>query len=234
MSKKTISRIAIVLAVVGLAVAFKALGLGHYLTLQYIKESQAGVAELYAANRISVLASFMGIYIAVTSLSLPGATIMTLTAGALFGFTTGIIAVSFASTIGATIACVVSRYLLRDWVQDKFGEKLKVINKGIEDEGAFYLFTLRLIPAFPFWLINLVMGLTHMRLVKFFLVSQLGMLAGTMVYVNAGKELAKIDSLAGIRSPGLIASFVALGVFPLVIKKLMAMYKSKKARPAQE
>ncbi len=135
--------------------------------------------------------------------------------------------VSFASTIGATLACLVARFLLREWVQNKFGGKLKTINEGIEKEGAFYLFSLRLVPIFPFFVINLLMGLTRMRLFIFFWVSQIGMLAGTMVYVNAGKELAKIDSLSGILSPGVLASFVVLCLFPITVKKLLALYKSK-------
>ena len=169
----------------------------------------------------------MGIYILITALSLPGAAVMTLAGGALLGFWLGTLAASLASTIGATLACFVSRYVLRDWVQGKFGDKLAAINRGIEKEGKFYLFTLRLIPIFPFFVINLVMGLTTISLVTFYWVSQLGMLPGTMVYVNAGKELARIDSLSGILSPGLIFSFVLLGLFPLVVKKLMGWYKSK-------
>ncbi len=172
----------------------------------------------------------MAIYILVTSLSLPGAAVMTLLGGALFGLGVGTIVVSFASTIGATFACFVSRYLLQNWVQGKFGDKLKTVNEGVEKEGLFYLFTLRLIPVFPFWMINLVMGLTKMRLRTFYWVSQLGMLPGTMVYVNAGKELAKIDSLKGILSPGLIISFVILGLFPITVKKLMALYKSRRIK----
>jgi uncharacterized membrane protein YdjX (TVP38/TMEM64 family) len=158
---------------------------------------------------------------------LPGAAILTLAGGALFGLVAGTLIVSFASTIGATLACTVSRFVLRDWIQGKFGERLKTVNAGFEKEGAFYLFTVRLIPVFPFWLINLVMGLTKMRLITFYWVSQLGMLAGTIVYVNAGKELAKIDSLAGILSPTLILSFVLLGLFPLITKKLLSVYKKK-------
>ena len=170
----------------------------------------------------------MLIYILVTSLSLPGAAVMTLAGGAFFGLVVGTVVVSFASTIGATLACFVSRFILRDWIQSRFGEKLKTVNEGVEKEGAFYLFTVRLIPVFPFWLINLVMGLTSMKLVTFYWVSQLGMLAGTIVFVNAGKELAKIDSLSGILSPTLIMSFVLLGLFPIITKKAIAFYKSKK------
>lgn len=162
-------------------------------------------------------------------MSLPGAVVLTIVGGALFGFLTGTLIVSFASTIGATLACFVARFLLRDWVQGKFGDKIVKINEGIGKEGAFYLFTLRLIPVFPFWIINLVMGLTRMRLWTFYWVSQLGMLAGTMVYINAGKELARIDSLKGILSPGLLISFALLGIFPIAVKKLLTLYKKRRS-----
>ncbi len=231
MLNKTITkRIVVVTVVVGLVVLFKVLGLGQYFTLTYVKASQEKFAAVYADHRLMVIIAYMVSYILVTSLSLPGAAVMTLAGGALFGLLTGTIVVSFASTIGATLACFVSRSVLRDWVQNKFADKLKTVNDGIEKEGAFYLFTLRLIPVFPFWLINLVMGLTKMPLKTFYPVSQVGMLPGTIVYVNAGKELAKIDSLSGILSPGLILSFVLLGLFPIITKKLLAFYQSKKLR----
>ncbi|MEJ2696489.1 MAG: TVP38/TMEM64 family protein [Candidatus Sulfobium sp.] len=174
----------------------------------------------------------MGAYILVTSLSLPGAAALTIAGGALFGLWTGTIVVSFASSIGATLACFAARFVLRDWVQSRFGEKLKRVNEGIEREGAFYLFTLRLVPVFPFWLINLVMGLTRMPLRRFYWVSQLGMIPGTIVYVNAGKELGQIESLSGIFSPGLIISFALLGIFPIAAKKTVALLRSKKNRQA--
>lgn len=222
-------------AVVGLIVlgifAFRYFELGQYLSLDYLKASQEKFHQLYQSRRFAVIAAYMGIYIAVTALSLPGAAVLTLAGGGLFGLVVGTIAVSFASTIGATLACAVSRFLLQDWVQGKFGDRLATINEGIEKEGAFYLFSLRLVPVFPFFVINLLMGLTKMRLFTFFWVSQIGMLAGTIVYVNAGKELAKIDSLSGILSPGVLVSFAALGLFPITVKKLLALYKrsSKKA-----
>ncbi len=223
-----IKKIVIVLVIIGLIAAFKIFGLGDYLSLAYIKESQQNFQELYANNRVAVIAGYMLIYVIVTAMSLPGAAVMTLAGGAVFGFITGLVAVSFASTIGATMACFVSRFILRDWVQGKIGDKLKTVNEGVEKEGAFYLFTLRLIPVFPFWLINLGMGLTKMPLKTFYWVSQIGMLAGTAVYVNAGKELGKIDSLSGILSPALIASFVLLGIFPIAAKRAIAFYKKKK------
>ncbi len=229
MNKKIAKKIAVITAVVLLAAIFKVLGLEQYFTLSYVKSSQAKLAALYADHRLMVISAYIVIYILVTSLSLPGAAIMTLAGGALFGLLIGTIVVSFASTIGATLACFVSRFVLRDWVQERFEDRLKEVNEGIAREGSFYLFTLRLIPIFPFWLINLVMGLTKMPLRTFYWVSQAGMLAGTIVYVNAGKELAKIRSISGILSPGLIISFVLLGLFPIVTKKLLSLYKSKKA-----
>jgi len=212
MDKKITQRVLIILALVAVVVAFKFLGLGQYLTLSYLKESQAYFAGLYVDHQVLVIIVYMVIYIVVTALSLPGAAVLTLAGGGLF----------------ATLACFVSRFLLREWVQNKFMDKLHSINKGIEEEGALYLFSLRLVPIFPFFVINLVMGLTSMRLVTFYWVSQLGMLAGTMVYVNAGKELAKIESVSGILSPGLIISFVILGLFPIAVKKLLAWYKARR------
>ena len=228
MKKEHINKIVIVVVIIGVIAAFKVFNLGEYLSLSYIKESQEKFQILYSENHAAVIAAFALIYILVTSLSLPGAAVMTIAAGALFGLIVGTVVVSFASTTGATIACFVSRFILRDWIQGKFGERLKTVNEGIEKEGAFYLFTVRLIPVFPFWLINLVMGLTKMRMMTFSWVSQVGMLAGTIVYVNAGKELAKIESLSGILSPTLILSFVLLGLFPILAKKSIAFYKSKK------
>ena len=229
MNKHIAKRLVVLAVVVGVLVVFKILGLEQYFTLSYVKASQEKFAALYVNHGLMVIAAYMMIYILVTSLSLPGAAIMTLAGGALFGLLIGTIVVSFASTIGATLACFVSRFVLRDWVQERFGDKLKEVNEGIAREGSFYLFTLRLIPIFPFWLINLVMGLTKMPLRTFYWVSQVGMLAGTIVYVNAGKELAKINSISGILSPGLIISFVLLGLFPIATKKLLSLYKSKKA-----
>jgi uncharacterized membrane protein YdjX (TVP38/TMEM64 family) len=228
MNMKILKKILVAAVIIGVIVAFRIFNLGEYFSLSYIKESLNNFEFLYAEHRVPVIAAYMAIYIIVTSLSLPGAAVMTLAGGALFGLLTGTIIVSFASTIGATLACFVSRFILRDWVQTRYGEKLKTINEGIEKEGAFYLFTLRLIPVFPFWLINLLMGLTKMPLRTFYWVSQVGMLAGTIVYVNAGRELAKIDSLTGILSPGLFLSFVLLGLFPVTAKKLVNLYKSRK------
>ncbi len=216
----------LVLIAIGIVV-FRYYDLGQYLKLEYIKSSQDKFHALYLLHRFSVIAAYMGIYITVAALSLPGAAVLTLAGGGLFGLAVGTVAVSFASTIGATLACLFSRFLLREWVQNKFGDKLVTINDGIEKEGAFYLFSLRLVPIFPFFVINLLMGLTRMRLFTFFWVSQIGMLAGTIVYVNAGKELAKINSLSGILSPGVLISFAVLGLFPIIMTKLLALYKRK-------
>jgi uncharacterized membrane protein YdjX (TVP38/TMEM64 family) len=228
---KVAQKVVIVAVIVVLVVVFYYFDLGRYFTLSYLKESQAAFAELYAQNVVLVLGTYMVLYIIATALSLPGAAALTIGGGALFGLMVGTVIVSFASTIGATLACFFARFLFRDWVQNKFGNKLEMINRGIDEEGTFYLFTLRLIPVFPFFMINLVMGLTKMPLLTFYWVSQVGMLAGTIVYVNAGKELAKIDSLAGIMSPSLIISFVILGIFPLTVKKLMGWYREKKGKP---
>jgi len=223
-------RIFIAILIIGCVGVFFIFDLNQYLTLSYFKESRYKFILFYSENRILTIAIYMILYIFVTALSLPGAAVLTLAGGALFGFFTGLAAVSFASSIGATIACFVSRYILRGWVEEKFGDKLTAINSGIEKEGIFYLFMLRLIPVFPFFVINLLMGLTRIKLVTFYWVSQIGMLAGTAVYINAGKEIAKIDSLSGIFTPGLIISFAILGVFPLSVKKIINWYKIKSGK----
>jgi uncharacterized membrane protein YdjX (TVP38/TMEM64 family) len=228
MGRKHLKKIVVLLLIFITVAAFKIFHLDQYLTLSFMKSSHHRFTALYEQHRIPVIAAYMAVYVLVTSFSLPGAVILTLVGGALFGLLAGTFIVSFASTIGATLACVVSRFMLRDWVQSKFCQRLRTVNEGVEREGAFYLFTLRLIPIFPFWLINLVMGLTRMPVRTFYWVSQIGMLPGTLVYVNAGKELAKIDSLSGVLSPGLIVSFVLLGLFPIVTKKVLALYSSRK------
>lgn len=210
----------ILLLVVGITLFF-GFGLDHYLTLEALKASYSKFASLQAQSPGWVAAGFFVMYVIVTALSLPGAAIMTLAGGALFGLWGGVILVSFASSIGATAAFLVSRYVFRDSVQRRFGDRLHAINDGMEKEGALYLFTLRLVPAFPFFLVNLLMGLTSIRTVTFYWVSQVGMLAGTLVYVNAGTQLAQINSLSGIVSPGLLLSFVLLGVFPLIAKRII-------------
>ena len=216
------------LVLVLLVVVFFAFDLGRFFSLAYIKQQQAALAAHYAAAPGLVIGAFFLIYVAVTALSLPGAAIMTLAGGAIFGLVLGTVIVSFASSLGATLSMLAARYLLRDSVQGKFGNKLADINKGVEKEGGFYLFTLRLVPLFPFFAVNLLMGLTKMKTWTFYWVSQLGMLAGTLAYVNAGTEIGKIESLKSILSPGLIGSFVLLGLFPLIAKKIVDMVKARK------
>ena len=220
---------ALLLAALGAAVvAFFALDLGRFFSLEYIKSAQTSFAALYAQEPLVVIAAFFAAYVAVTALSLPGAAIMTLLAGAVFGLLVGTVIVSFASSIGATLAMLFARYVLRDSVKARFGARLADIDKGVEREGAFYLFTLRLVPVFPFFVINLLMGLTKMKAATFYIVSQIGMLAGTLVYVYAGTQLAQISSLKGIISPGLAGALVLLGVFPLVAKKVVDAVKARR------
>jgi len=230
MKAKTIKKIIIVIVILSLIVAFKVFDLGQYLSFSYLKESRDILIALYEEHTAIVIAAYFIIYVLTTSLSLPGASPLTIVGGAIMGFWVATLVVSFASTIGATLACFFSRFLLRDWVQNKIGERIKKVNEGIEKEGSFYLFTLRLIPLFPFWMINLAMGLTKMPLKRYYWVSQIGMLPGTMVYVNAGKELGKIDSPSGILSPSLIISFALIGIFPIVVKKLVGLYRARREK----
>ena len=208
-------------------VAFFAFDLGRFLSLDQLKQSQAAFAELQARSPLLVALAYFAVYVAATALSVPGATIITLAGGAVFGLFWGTVLVSFASSIGATLAFLVSRFVLRDSIQARFGGRLAEINKGIEKDGAFYLFTLRLIPVVPFFVINLVMGLTSMKARTFYWVSQLGMFAGTLVYVNAGTQLARLDSLKGILSPALLGSFVLLGLFPLIARWIVAAVRKR-------
>lgn len=213
------------------------IGAGYYLTKDYlsfevIKEGQGQFVGYYEDNRALVLGGFFIGYVAVTALSLPGALIMTLAAGALFGVVVGTLLVSFASSIGATLAFLVARYLVGDSLQRKYAAQLATFNEQIEKEGAFYLFALRLIPVFPFFLINILMALTKIKASTFYWVSQLGMLVGTIVYVNAGTQIAKISSPGDIASPALIGSFVLLGIVPLVAKKVVGMVRARRGLPA--
>ena len=219
----------LILAVIAvLMIAFFAFDLGQYLALDALKQQQAAINALYERNPLEAIAVFFVLYVAVTGLSLPGATILTLASGAFFGLVSGTVIVSFASTLGATIAMLVSRLLLRDWVQSRYSGSLKKINQGLQRDGGFYLFTLRLVPVVPFFVINLALGVTKIRVITFAWVSQLGMLAGTIVFVNAGTQLAAIDSLQGILSPTLIGSFVLLGLFPWIARIFVASIKARK------
>jgi len=232
--KSRATKFSLIAVIVLLIMAFFIFDLGQYLTLEYLKSQQQVFNDYYQQNRLLTLGIYFVIYIVVTALSLPGAAVMTLAGGALFGFWAALVVVSFASTIGATCAFLVSRFLLRDWVQSKFGDKLKAINEGVEKEGAFYLFSLRLVPLFPFFVINLVMGLTPLKTSLFYIVSQVGMFAGTIVYVNAGTQLGQLESAAGILSPGILFSFVLLGIFPLVAKKILGIFQARKVYAGQQ
>jgi pyruvate/2-oxoglutarate dehydrogenase complex dihydrolipoamide dehydrogenase (E3) component/uncharacterized membrane protein YdjX (TVP38/TMEM64 family) len=218
----------VLLLLLALAIAaFVALDLGRYLSFEQLKASQASFAQLHAEQPLTVAAVYFLIYVLATALSIPGAVVITLAGGAIFGLWQGLLIVSFASTVGATLAFLASRFLLRDWVEARFGQRLADIHLGVDREGGFYLFTLRLIPVVPFFLINLLMGLTRMKVWTYYWVSQIGMLAGTAVYVNAGTQLAQLDSVKGILSPALLGSFVLLGLFPLIARRIVAAVQKR-------
>ena len=224
----SIKKLALVLLLALAICLYFALDLGQYLNLATLKAQQQTIEAFRAANPALAISGYFVLYVLATALSLPGATLLTLAGGAIFGFGLGLLIISFASTIGATLAFVISRYLLRDWVTQRFGQRLKSIDEGIAREGAFYLFTLRLVPIFPFFLINLLLGLTAMKARTFYWVSQLGMFAGTIVYVNAGTQLGKLESLSGIVSPALLGSFALLGVFPLIARKIVERVRANR------
>ena len=227
MSNKLI-KILLVFLIILVLFAINVLDLNAYLTFDYLKSSKGQILEFYSQNQVLALVAYFLIYIFVTALSIPGAAVLTLAGGAVFGFFLGTLVVSFASTIGASLAFLISRFVLQDYVQSTFSSKIKVINRGIEKQGALYLLTLRLVPIIPFFVINLALGLTRMKLTTFFVVSQLGMLLGTMVYVNAGTQLGQLNSLTGIMSPGLIFSFMLLGIFPLLAKRLITWLEARR------
>ena len=218
-----------ILALIAAALAaFFALDLDRFLSFEVLKAARGDVVAMRDAFPVLFSLGFFAAYVGVTALSLPGAAVMTLAGGAIFGLGWGLVLVSFASTIGATAAFIIARFVARDAVQKRYRQRLATINKGVEREGGFYLFTLRLVPVFPFFLINIVMALTPMRTRTFYWVSQLGMLPGTAVYVNAGTQLGQLDGVGGILSPGLIGSFVLLGVFPLIAKKIVDWVKARR------
>ena len=223
--KSKIVVLAVFAAVIG---AFFYFDLGSYLTLEGFKARQSMLTAYVTENPWQSALAFFAVYVAVAATSFPGAAILTLVGGAIFGFWFGLVIVSFASSVGATLAFLSSRFLLRDWVQGKFGDRLKSINEGVAKDGPFYLFALRLVPLFPFFVVNLVMGLTPIKTWPFYWVSQLGMLAGTAVFVNAGTQLAQLTSLKGILSPAILGSFVLLGIFPIIAKKILDVLKGRK------
>ncbi|WP_339845826.1 FAD-dependent oxidoreductase [uncultured Halopseudomonas sp.] len=231
-------KIIVLLVIAALVAGFFLFDLNQYFSLEEIKAQQATLNAQVSANPWLAGGIFFAIYVLVTALSLPGAALMTLLGGALFGIGWGLLIVSFASTLGATLAMLISRFLLRDWVQERFGSKLKPINRGMEREGSFYLFALRLVPAFPFFVINLAMGLTRIKVGSYWIVSQIGMLPGTLVFVNAGRQLGELESLGGILSVDLIGAFVLLGLFPLIARKILDLVKARRVytgwtKPAQ-
>ena len=224
-----IKKIVFVSLIAVAVMTFFALGFNEYLSLEGVKQLQVDLASWRADRPVLLAMSLFSSYVLIAALSLPGAAVMTLLVGAIFGLGWGLLITSFASSIGATLAFLMTRYVLRDTIQRRFGERLKSINDGVTREGSFYLFSLRLVPVFPFFLINMLMALTPIKLRQFYWVSQLGMLPGTLVYVNAGSQLSELTSLSGILSPSLLFSFVLLGVFPLVAKKALAWLSVKKA-----
>jgi len=216
----------VILLFAALVISFFVFDLNSFISLENLKEQKTELTSWYIDNPVIAGGAFAIIYTLVTALSLPGAVIMSLAGGAIFGLFWGTIIISFASTIGATLAFLLARFLFKDWIQEKFSKKLKTINDGIEKEGGFYLFTLRLVPLFPFFIINLVMALTPIKTWTFYWVSQVGMFAGTIVFINAGTQLGQIESLKGILSPSIIASFALLGIFPLIAKKIITSIKN--------
>jgi pyruvate/2-oxoglutarate dehydrogenase complex dihydrolipoamide dehydrogenase (E3) component/uncharacterized membrane protein YdjX (TVP38/TMEM64 family) len=219
----TKTRVLVLASIVALIAAFIAFDLGHYITLDYFKSQQAAINDVYIAHPLRTAAIFFAVYVTVAALSIPGAAVMTLVAGTIFGLLWGTVIVSFASSLGATLAFLASRFVLRDWVQEKYGDKLRPINAGVEEEGTFYLFGLRLVIGFPFFVINLVMGLTPIKTWTFYWVSQIGMLAGTVVYVYAGTKLGEFTV-----SIGLIVALALLGFFPLLAKKVLGTLRARK------
>ncbi|KMP12528.1 dihydrolipoamide dehydrogenase [Candidatus Nitromaritima sp. SCGC AAA799-A02] len=222
----------ILLALVGLGIAlFYVFDLGQYLSLESLKANRDRLDSVYRENALGMVLGFIGIYFVVVALSLPGATILTLTGGAIFGSVTGALIVNVGATLGATAAFLVARFILRDWVERKFGDKLEPINKGFSENAISYLLFLRLVPLFPFFLVNLVSGLTKVRLPVYFFGTMFGILPGSLVYANAGSNLARIDSLSDIASPGVLFALILLGVFAL-IPTLYHRYKNKKIQPS--
>lgn len=211
-----------------IAVSFFYFRLDQYLNFDFIKSHSQNLIDFYKQHPIATMALFFSVYVLVSIMALPGAAILTIVSGYLFGLFLGVAIVSLASTIGATCSFLISRFLFRDWIQSRWGSKLAVINKGVQKDGNFYLLSLRLIPAFPFFLVNLLMGLTPFKVMPFALVSQLGMLPATIIYVNVGTHFSQIDSLQGILSFKIIASFLLLASFPWIVKSALLFYKKTK------
>ena len=222
------------LGVLAAVALFFALDLQRFLSLAAVQGSLGSLREAYAEHGPLMVGGYFLCYVLMAALSLPGATVLTLGGAAVFGFWTTLVLVSFASTIGATLACALSRTLFRETVTKRLGPRLAAVDAGLAREGAFYLFTLRLVPLFPFFVVNAVMGLTAVPLSTFYLVSQIGMLPGTAVYVNAGTRLGELTSLSGIVSPGLLVSFALLGVFPLAARRAVDAVRRKRAEKSAQ
>ena len=221
-------KLPVVLFALSLIAAYFVFDIGQYLSLEFLQAKHQSLSEYATENRISSIAIYFLIYVVAAVMSLPGISLLTIGAGAIFGFTTGVILVSFASAIGATLAFLLARYLFKDVVQSKFSSQLQTINTGVENEGAFYLFTMRLIPLIPYFLINLLMGLTSIKTSLFYIVSQAGMLPVTAIFTYSGNQLSQIKTLEDILSPSLLFAFALLGIFPIAAKKLIDFYKRKK------
>ena len=226
MSRK---QLLIVLAVVALVALFFLADLGRFLTLEYLQTSRAAIVAQVEAQPIAASAIYFAVYVLVTALSLPGAAVMSLAGGAVFGLVWGMVLVSFASSVGATLAFLISRSLLHEWVRKRFGEYLEGIDRGFEKEGNFYLFSIRMVPLFPFFVVNLLMGLTRISAPAFYLVSQVGMLAATFVFVYAGTQLAQVHKLGDVLSLQLILALSLLGLFPLAARKLMTLWTRRRS-----
>ena len=220
-------KIVLAATIVGCIVLFFVLPVNEFLTLEYLQQQRRAIVDFYLAHPTLFIATYILIYIVLTGLSIPSATGLTLIGGAVFGFRTGIVVILIASTLGAICAFILARYVLRDYVQTKFSQQLQQINRGVEEEGAFYLFGLRVAPVVPYFVVNFVMALTPIRIWTYYWVTQLGMLPGTILYVNSGKELGNLQSLSGILSWSLILSLVALGLFPLVAKKFVDLIRKR-------
>ena len=221
--------IVLIIAIVGIG-AFLLFGPRHYLSLEFMQSQLGKINEYREANPLTSVLLFAAVYITATAASIPGALVLTLLGGAIFGFWLGSLVVVISATIGATIAFLLARYLFDDFVQQKFGDKLKPIRDNFRKEGAMYLFSMRLVPVFPFFAINLLMGLTSIKTSTYAIASLIGMAPGTMVFINAGTQLAKLESLKGLLSPAIIASFVLLAVFPYIAKYLMQWIKSRRTQ----
>jgi uncharacterized membrane protein YdjX (TVP38/TMEM64 family) len=224
------AKLLVALLIVALISAVFVLGLHQYLSLDFLRAQQQSMQIFVEQNLTGAAVAFFFLYVTVAALNIPGAAIMTLAAGAVFGVVVGVIVVSFASAVGATLAFLLSRYLLRDYVERKFSWATEKINRGVEREGGYYLFTLRLVPVFPFFVINMVMALTRLQTQTFYWVSQIGMFPATVVYVNAGTQLGRIEDAADILSPAVLGSFALLGVFPIVAKKILEFVTNARRR----